>query len=227
MTIRTARSWSDYLFHILITAILIVTLGFTFGNTAAQGKKILTIGREGVTIFTRNFNPFSPNSVWGTTTAIYERMIMHNRAKDEIVPPNIRRDICVHEAQQPEGSHLSGEVVNFDKVGNVNIVAPPFEPWPEHRGQVGCAVITTMHVVGHAVVDVRRQLQQPVHAGGIDKPIAHPHRDVGHTKRFSHTVGCTKEVGVRVPPFAGVQAQQFVRSVGEEQHGPGHVKLGG
>lgn len=56
------------------------------GSTAASGKTILTIGREGNTIFARNFNPFSPNAVPGTTTAIYEPMVVYTPTNEKFTP---------------------------------------------------------------------------------------------------------------------------------------------
>lgn len=49
-------------------------------------RGILTYSREGNTTFNRNFNPFSPSALYGTTTAIYERLIVFNPVKGEIVP---------------------------------------------------------------------------------------------------------------------------------------------
>lgn len=53
---------------------------------AAEPSGILTIGREGNTTYTRNFNPFSPNAVYGTHTAIYERLLIRNPVTSETIP---------------------------------------------------------------------------------------------------------------------------------------------
>jgi peptide/nickel transport system substrate-binding protein len=53
---------------------------------AQDNLHILTIGREGNTTYTRNFNPFSPTALNGTNQAIYERMIIWNPVNGEIVP---------------------------------------------------------------------------------------------------------------------------------------------
>jgi len=70
-----------------ILLILVVTIALPVSTTEAQEPRgILTIGREGNTTYTRNFNPLSPNALNGTDTAIYERMIIYNPAKGEIIP---------------------------------------------------------------------------------------------------------------------------------------------
>jgi len=69
---------------ILGVALLLLSNTAVFSQDGASG--ILTIGREGNTTYTRNFNPFSPNALNGTTTAIYERMIIWNPVNGEIVP---------------------------------------------------------------------------------------------------------------------------------------------
>lgn len=55
-------------------------------RTTAMANGIMTISREGNTTFTRNFNPFSPNALYGTTEAIYEPMIIYNPARAAVVP---------------------------------------------------------------------------------------------------------------------------------------------
>ena len=59
-----------------------------FGSfaTAQDDLAILTIGREGNTTYTRNFNPFSPTALNGTVTAIYERLIIWNPVNGDLVP---------------------------------------------------------------------------------------------------------------------------------------------
>lgn len=54
------------------------------GSTDPAG--VLTIGREGNTSFTRNFNPFSPNALWPTSFAMYEPLFVQNRGSGELDP---------------------------------------------------------------------------------------------------------------------------------------------
>ncbi len=54
------------------------------GSTEPAG--VLTIGREGNTSFTRNFNPFSPNALWPTAFAMYEPLFVQNRGSGELDP---------------------------------------------------------------------------------------------------------------------------------------------
>lgn len=68
-----------------MAAVVTATLGLAAcsasGPSASGGSSaksaILTIGREGNTVFARNFNPFSPDALSGTTTAIYEPMVVY------------------------------------------------------------------------------------------------------------------------------------------------------
>lgn len=86
---HNANRWlhhPHFLLQIYVVTALIVSTLFMLGSATAQEKKILTIGREGNTSFTRNFNPFSPSPLLGTFTAIYERLIIYNPTKGEIVP---------------------------------------------------------------------------------------------------------------------------------------------
>lgn len=53
---------------------------------AIDPESILTIGREGFTTYTRNFNPLSPNALFGTHTAIYERLLIRNPVTGETIP---------------------------------------------------------------------------------------------------------------------------------------------
>lgn len=56
----------------------------SLGSTEPSG--VLTLGREGNTSFTRNFNPFSPNALWPTTFAMYEPLFALNRGTGEPSP---------------------------------------------------------------------------------------------------------------------------------------------
>jgi peptide/nickel transport system substrate-binding protein len=55
-------------------------------SSAQTSNAILTIGREGNTIFTRNFNPFSPDADLGTTTAIYEPLVIYTPTNEKFTP---------------------------------------------------------------------------------------------------------------------------------------------
>ncbi|MBC9824173.1 ABC transporter substrate-binding protein [Terrabacter sp. MAHUQ-38] len=64
------------------------TSGNASGTAAGAATKgaLLTIPREDMGTFTRNFNPFSPNALPMTQQAIYERMFIYNPVKGEAVP---------------------------------------------------------------------------------------------------------------------------------------------
>lgn len=51
-----------------------------------DGKQLLTIPREDLATFTRNFNPFSPNAAPMTQQAIYEPMLVFNPADSTTTP---------------------------------------------------------------------------------------------------------------------------------------------
>jgi peptide/nickel transport system substrate-binding protein len=56
------------------------------GGAAADGNQLLTIPREDMGTFTRNFNPFSPNVAPLTQQAIYESMLVYNPADQSTTP---------------------------------------------------------------------------------------------------------------------------------------------
>lgn len=74
------------LLSLLLIAALALVLVAAYPATAQGPEGILTIGREGNTTYTRNFNPFSPNALNGAGQAIYERMIIWNPVNGDIVP---------------------------------------------------------------------------------------------------------------------------------------------
>jgi peptide/nickel transport system substrate-binding protein len=51
-----------------------------------DGKQLLTIPREDLATFTRNFNPFSPNAAPMTQQAVYEPMLVFNPADNTTTP---------------------------------------------------------------------------------------------------------------------------------------------
>lgn len=52
----------------------------------ANGSQLLTIPREDMGTFTRNFNPFSPNVAPLTQQAVYESMLIYNPAAGDTIP---------------------------------------------------------------------------------------------------------------------------------------------
>ena len=72
-----------------------LTLAFVAGSSLAaavpssaqaNSSAILTIAREGNTVFARNFNPFSPNANNGTITAIYEPLVVYTPTNGKYTP---------------------------------------------------------------------------------------------------------------------------------------------
>ena len=56
-------------------------------SSAQSGSgAIMTIAREGNTVFARNFNPFSPDADLGTTTAIYEPLVVYTPTNGKYTP---------------------------------------------------------------------------------------------------------------------------------------------
>ena len=53
---------------------------------ALDGTQLLTIPREDMATFTRNFNPFSPNAAPMTQQAIYEPLLVFNPADGTTTP---------------------------------------------------------------------------------------------------------------------------------------------
>lgn len=75
----------------LTSCIAVIALGapMVTGSVASAqspSNAILTIGREGNTVFSRNFNPFSPNADLGTTTAIYEPLVVYTPTNGKYTP---------------------------------------------------------------------------------------------------------------------------------------------
>jgi peptide/nickel transport system substrate-binding protein len=70
-------------------AILVAGCGSGGGTSATQSSSnaILQMSGEGeVTIYTRNFNPFSPDANLGTTTAIYEPLVVYTPTNGKYTP---------------------------------------------------------------------------------------------------------------------------------------------
>jgi len=81
-------------FRLLGAAVLAGAMSLTACSSGAPGAgggdsnsdALLTIPREDMGSFSRNFNPFSPNVAPMTQQAIYESMLIHNSASGETVP---------------------------------------------------------------------------------------------------------------------------------------------
>jgi peptide/nickel transport system substrate-binding protein len=73
---------------LLASGVLLVTScgSGAHSTNSSVSNAVLTIGREGNTIFTRNFNPFSPNADLGTTTAIYEPLVVYTPTTETYTP---------------------------------------------------------------------------------------------------------------------------------------------
>lgn len=70
---------------VLLGTLGLVGCGSSTADSAAEGPP-LTIPREDMGNFTRNFNPFSPNSAPMTHEAIYESLLIYNPAAGDTVP---------------------------------------------------------------------------------------------------------------------------------------------
>jgi peptide/nickel transport system substrate-binding protein len=74
----------------LLTGGAILVAGCGSGGSSAtpsSGSAILQLSGEGeVTIYTRNFNPFSPDANLGTTTAIYEPLVVYTPTNGKYTP---------------------------------------------------------------------------------------------------------------------------------------------
>ncbi len=77
------------LWHSPIVFIVVILMALALlpgAQVTAQTKHIMTLGREGNTTFTRNFNPFSPSPLWPTQYAMYDSLMVYNRATQQLVP---------------------------------------------------------------------------------------------------------------------------------------------
>jgi ABC-type dipeptide transport system, periplasmic component len=73
----------------VIVSLLIVSsmiLSACGTSTASGNGKFLTINFEQVSTWVRNFNPFSASALGSTSTAIYEPMMIYNKATGKLVP---------------------------------------------------------------------------------------------------------------------------------------------
>src|ERR1700722_17873996 len=76
----------------LLAGTAILTAGCSSGASSAPtghaaSNAIMQMSGEGeVTIYTRNFNPFSPDANLGTTTAIYEPLVVYTPTNGKYTP---------------------------------------------------------------------------------------------------------------------------------------------
>ena len=68
------------------TGALAVLLAASGCSRKADGPRLLTIPREDMGTFTRNFNPFTTNSAPMTGQAIYEPLLIVNPLSGEVTP---------------------------------------------------------------------------------------------------------------------------------------------
>jgi peptide/nickel transport system substrate-binding protein len=80
---KSRKSW--LVISLFIIACMLLSACGT--KTASKGDGLyLTINYEQVSTWVRNFNPFSANALGSTATAIYEPMMIYNKATGELVP---------------------------------------------------------------------------------------------------------------------------------------------
>lgn len=86
MTSPTRRRWTGIVAGLAVASLALA--GCTGGTAATDtsGDQLLTIPREDMGTFTRNFNPFSPNAAPMTGQAVYESMLVYNPADGGTVP---------------------------------------------------------------------------------------------------------------------------------------------
>src|SRR5688500_18025589 len=84
----TGRARSRALAALLLTGGLATTgcSGAADAGGDVDGKQLLTIPREDLATFTRNFNPFAPTPAPMTQQAIYEPMLVFNPADSTTTP---------------------------------------------------------------------------------------------------------------------------------------------
>lgn len=76
--------WS--LISLVLIACLLLTACSSKPAATSADKKYLTINHEQVSTWVRNFNPFSATPLGPTNTAIYEPMMIYNKATGQLVP---------------------------------------------------------------------------------------------------------------------------------------------
>ena len=76
-----------YLFSLALIASMVLASCATGAAQPGTSKNVyMTINTEQVSTWVRNFNPFSPDARGATGTAIYEPMMIYNKATAKVVP---------------------------------------------------------------------------------------------------------------------------------------------
>jgi peptide/nickel transport system substrate-binding protein len=88
MKLRRTRRWTALTTLVAVGALALTGCAGGSGQSggATHGDQLLTIPREDMGTFTRNFNPFSPNVAPLTQQAIYESMFVYNPGDGGTVP---------------------------------------------------------------------------------------------------------------------------------------------
>lgn len=80
---KIRKSW--LVISLIIIACMLLSACGTKASSKGEGI-YLTLNYEQVSTWVRNFNPFSANALGSTFTAIYEPMMIYNKATGELVP---------------------------------------------------------------------------------------------------------------------------------------------
>jgi peptide/nickel transport system substrate-binding protein len=80
---KIRKSW--LVISLFIIACMLLSACGTKASSKGEGI-YLTLNYEQVSTWVRNFNPFSANALGSTFTAIYEPMMIYNKATGELVP---------------------------------------------------------------------------------------------------------------------------------------------
>lgn len=81
---KTRKSW--LIISLFIIACMLLSACGAKSEATAGSDVFLTVNYEQVSTWVRNFNPFSANALGSTFTAIYEPMMIYNKATGELVP---------------------------------------------------------------------------------------------------------------------------------------------
>lgn len=81
---KSRKSW--LVISLLVIVCLLLSACGSQPAPAKNSSAFLTINYEQVSTWVRNFNPFSANTLGSTSTAIYEPMMIYNKATGELVP---------------------------------------------------------------------------------------------------------------------------------------------
>lgn len=81
---KARKSW--LVISLFIIACMLLSACGAKSEATAGSDVFLTVNYEQVSTWVRNFNPFSANALGSTATAIYEPMMIYNKATGELVP---------------------------------------------------------------------------------------------------------------------------------------------